>query len=48
MQIKTDIATYPENPKVLQLPPAGGKHVDDLAGAEVLRFTDERDGNGGN
>src|SRR5687768_9743548 len=46
MTPKTDTATYTENPKVLQLPLAGGKYVDDLAGAEVLRFTDERDGNG--
>jgi hypothetical protein len=46
MTIKTDSGTYPENPKVLQLPAAGEKYIDDLAGAEVLRFTDERDGNG--
>jgi hypothetical protein len=47
MTIKTDTATYSENPKVLQLPTAGGKYIDDLSSAEVLRFTDERDGNGG-
>lgn len=47
MTIKTDTGTYIENPRVLQLPPAGGRYVDDLADIEVLRFTDERDGNGG-
>jgi hypothetical protein len=47
MAIKTDSGSYPENPKVLQLPPKGGKYIDDLAGIEVLRFTDESDGNGG-
>jgi hypothetical protein len=47
MAIKTDTATYPENPKSIQLPPAGGKYIDDLSGVEVLRFTDEHDGNGG-
>lgn len=41
MQIKTDLLTYPENPKVVALPPAGGKYIDDLAGIEVLRLTDE-------
>ena len=46
MEIKTDLLSYPENPKVVQLPPAGGKYIDDLAGAEVLRLTDERDGFG--
>ncbi len=46
MAIKTDTATYPENPKVLQLPPAGGKYTDDLSDIQVLRFTDERDGMG--
>lgn len=45
--IKTDTNTYPENPKSIQLPPAGGKYIDDLSGVEVIRFTDERDGNGG-
>lgn len=46
MTIKTDTGTYPESPRVLQLPPASGRYVDDLSGVEVLRFTDERDGNG--
>jgi hypothetical protein len=47
MAIKTDSGSYPENPKVLQLPPKGGKYIDDLAGIDVMRFTDESDGNGG-
>jgi hypothetical protein len=47
MAIKTDSGSYPENPKVLQLPPKGGKYIDDLAGIEVMRFTDESDGNHG-
>lgn len=47
MVIKTDTGTYPENLKVLQLPAAGGKYIDDLSGVEVLRFTDEHDGDGG-
>lgn len=42
--IKTDTGTYPENPKVIQLPSAGGKYIDDLSGIPVLRLTDERDG----
>lgn len=46
MAIKTDTGTYPEEPKSLNLPPAGGKYIDDLSGIEVLRFTDEHDGNG--
>lgn len=46
MTIKTDTGTYPETPRVLQLPPAGGKYVDDLSQVEVMRFTDERDGLG--
>lgn len=43
-QIKTDTGTYPENPKSITLPPAGGKFVDDLSGLSVMRLTDERDG----
>ena len=46
MTIKTDTGTYPETPRVLQLPPAGGKYIDDLSQIEVMRFTDERDGIG--
>ena len=41
--IKIDSGTYLENPKSILLPPSGGKYIDDLAGIEVLRYTDERD-----
>lgn len=46
MQIKADNGVYLENPKSITLPPAGGKYIDDLAGAEVMRLTDGHDGHG--
>jgi hypothetical protein len=39
MTIKTDTATYSENPKVLQLPTAGGKYIDDLSGSGIMPQT---------
>jgi hypothetical protein len=41
--IKTDLAGYPELPAP-RLPAAGGKFLDPLFGTEIMRVTDERDG----
>jgi hypothetical protein len=46
MTPKTDIAPYLESPLPSPLPAAGGTFTDGLAGATILRFTDEHDGEG--
>jgi len=41
--IRTDLGVYPE-PAAPPLPPARGKFVDPTFGTEIMRVTDERDG----
>jgi len=41
--IKTDLGTYPE-PPLPALPPAGGKFIDPTFGTQIMRVTDETDG----